>query len=163
MTMEYQALAWLKYRKRCPIVMLERGLSYWSRPDVLGITSARYLVEIEIKRSMSDFRANSNKRHVVSRNETLSQWPKYYYFLVPSAMSEKVKAELPTWAGLMVGEMPWLSVVVKAPPNHDAKRVSFKRIIRLVELQSNNLVSMKDHIDRVFTKVEEPYFWTPEI
>ncbi len=78
MTLEYHALAWLRFEKRCPIVMLERGISYISRPDALGITTARYMVEIEIKRSLADFTKNNDKRIVRLRENCLNLWPRYF-------------------------------------------------------------------------------------
>ncbi len=52
-------------------------------------------------------------------------------------------------------------VVVKAPSNHQAQKVSLKKIVRLVTLQSNNLVSLMGQLDRAHFRDDTPYHWFP--
>jgi hypothetical protein len=100
------AVMWLRYDRGCPVVSMERGIVNCV-PDVLGVTKQRELIEIEIKRTMSDFRANKKKHGMKAREKALGQcwWiPKYFYFLVLPEMVEKVLAEIPdsdTCVGVM--------------------------------------------------------------
>ena len=55
--LRYRAAEWLRYERRCPIIAFERPPQSWGsyRPDVLGITRGRALIEVEIKVTLSDF------------------------------------------------------------------------------------------------------------
>ena len=102
-TMELAAMHWLRYQKGCALITLERQPRFmaWARPDVLGLTTKRELVEVEIKRTLSDFKANAKKRHVRYRDNFITQWPHWFYFLVPKALAPEVADLRPTWAGLL--------------------------------------------------------------
>lgn len=142
MTPEYSALRWLRYEKRCTLVVFERSPLYnGAKPDVFGVLPSRLTVEIEIKRTLSDFKANSEKRCVRNREFYLECWPSYFYFLIPKKLTEKVVPLLPEWSGLMWWEYCTTTVVRKAPRNLQAKRLTIKQMIRMVELQSNMLVA----------------------
>lgn len=91
------AVIWLRYDRGCTVVTMERGFGSCI-PDVMGVTQTRHLIEIEIKRTMADFRANEKKRGMQIRAREVGQryWiPKYFYFLVLPEMVEKVLAEIP--------------------------------------------------------------------
>lgn len=63
MNLKRSAVNFLLYDKKCDIVSFERGLhDGWGRPDVLGVTRDRKLIEVEIKESFSDFKANFDKK-----------------------------------------------------------------------------------------------------
>lgn len=57
MSLELAAARWLRFEKRCMAVLFERTPRAWScgLPDALGITCSRHMIEIEIKRTLSDF------------------------------------------------------------------------------------------------------------
>ncbi len=107
------ALRWLRFEKACPVALFERSPRFsGGRPDVLGITKTRYLLEIEVKRSFADFRANSKKNHIIHREheafklqaERLAlKWPKQFWFLVPPELVKKVEPWIPDYAGLLRG------------------------------------------------------------
>lgn len=123
------------------------------RPDVIGVTASRYLVEIEIKRSLSDFRANAKKYHIENRDAFAIHAARQFWYLVPAKLREPVLKELPEWAGLLTDEQHWLHCVKKAPVNEKSRRVSVREVARLVELQSNQLWAttrdFADHLGRV--------------
>lgn len=120
------------------------------RPDILGVTRAGHLLEIEVKRTVSDFRANADKRHVVNRHLWLHHWPKLFWFLVPPHLAEKVRPELPDFAGLLTTFGPdegyGIRSVHPAPSNPKAERLSIQECIRLVRLQTNQLMSLHHQI-----------------
>jgi hypothetical protein len=144
MSLETAAMRWLRWDRKYPIAICERSPRSvgFGQPDVLGVTKARYLIEIEIKRSMSDFRADATKLHRANRHLYLKQQAKQFYYLVPGRMEEAVAAALPDWAGLMVlrkGEYS-VAVVKPAPVNPESKRLSVKECCRLVHMVAQNLL-----------------------
>lgn len=141
--LEFYGARWLWNDKQCPIVINERSPRSWScgEPDVLGVTKNRYLLEIEVKRSLSDFRANAEKRCIRNREMYLEKQAKNFWFLVPKELVEKVRPILPEWAGLlMMGEYAVQSVV-PAPSNSKSKRLSPLECAKLVRLQTNQLMA----------------------
>lgn len=154
MTLETRAMAWMRYEKRCPLVLHERtpcGLC--GRPDVIGVTKARYTVEMEIKRSMADFRANAQKPHVKGRDSLLRFRPRQFWYLVPASLIDAAQAELPEWAGLATeAGANWLQVVKPSPVNSQSRRVPVKDAIRWVELQSNQLWAAERDLDAAHSR-----------
>jgi len=142
----------LRFEKRCPIVLWERTPRPCGIPDVLGITKDRYLVEIEIKRTIGDFRANEDKPHVRSRELILPRWPRLFWFAVPRALVDKVSKELPPYAGLLTADdsdAGTLEVVKAASENKESRRVTLKEAVRAVECQTNQLWSAIKRIERI--------------
>lgn len=162
--LEALAFAWLRWEKRCPVCLTERSpRPHHGIPDVLGITDSRHLLEIEVKRSMSDFRANNEKPHIQMRNAfqlkgqiECELWPRQYWYLVPPELAEKVLKELPPWAGLLRGprpnEMHGLFSVVKAPVNQASKRLTTKECVKLAHSMSNQIYSMAEQLYRAGLK-----------
>lgn len=84
-----EAICWLRFGKRMPIVCTEVGA--W-HADVLGISPTE-VVEIEIKTSRSDLRADfkkTSKHSAYSNPEGISHLsiPNYFYYFVPEALGE---------------------------------------------------------------------------
>lgn len=134
MSLESSAVHWLRFKRRALVILLERWpLCSFARPDVFAVTKRRETIEIEIKRSMGDFRANGRKHHVAFREAMLHQLPHFAFFLVPHDMADRVAAELPPWAGLMIAERDGydLEVLVRAPRNDKARRLSLLQVCRL--------------------------------
>lgn len=156
MSLEFEAFSWLKFEKNCPLVIMERSPREWytGEPDVLGITNNRYMLEIEIKRTLSDFRANMKKRHIVKRcsqEEAIAKTyrckaPRQFWFLVPPELRDKVLPEVPEWAGLLIatGECVRNSLIVakKAPTNSDSEKLSLKDCAKLLRNVGNQLYSL---------------------
>lgn len=152
MRLETRAFAWLRFEKRCPIVLWERTPRPCGIPDVLGITKHRYLVEIEIKRTIGDFRVNEDKWHVKNRELILPRWPRLFWFAVPKSLVEKVSKELPPYAGLLTADdsdAGTLDVVKAASPNKQSRRVTLKEAVRAVECQTNQLWAAIKKIERM--------------
>lgn len=147
--LEFYAMMFLRFEKSCPVALTERSpRPHHGRPDVLGITKDRYLLEIEVKRSLLDFRANNKKPHIANRfnlvGETCADfWPRSYWYLVPFELVEKVKPLIPEWAGLLRGpdedEARGVFSVIKAPPNKASKRLTTKECARLAHCMANQI------------------------
>lgn len=150
--LEYAGARWLQFEKNCALVLCERTPRYGhGQPDLIGVTPGRSLYEIEIKRSVADFRANHRKRHILNRthseeeivNKTLKRAPKLFWFLVPEHLAEKVKDEVPDYAGLlMLKESHDITVIKKSPTNPLSERLSIKECAKLLRCAGNMMISM---------------------
>jgi hypothetical protein len=82
-----EAMCWLRYGKRMPIVCTEAGP--WNA-DILGISSDMS-IEIEVKKSKSDLKRDftSKKAKHFAYAAGTSRWvPNYLYFYVPEELGE---------------------------------------------------------------------------
>lgn len=148
--LESFGLNWLRFEKRCPVVLWERSprQHQCGRPDLLGVTKDRQLIEIEVKRSMSDFRNNQEKRCMKWREtgKFYDRLPRQFYFLVSHNIADKVLGELPEWAGLMRGPGPMdiqqLVVVKRAPLNQYATKLSTRECVEVAHLMANQVCSV---------------------
>lgn len=101
-----EALAWLRYGKRMPVVCTEVGR--WNA-DVLGL-NASMCIEVEVKKSIADLRAefrNKPSKHFVYNGDGKARLtggvPNYFYFFVPHELADKaveVAAEKAPKAGV---------------------------------------------------------------
>jgi hypothetical protein len=150
MNLELMAMRWLWLEKKCNYVLTERTPRYGiGQPDVLGVTKPRYLIEIEIKRSYSDFLADSKKRHrqhlVIKDNWVLKHSPKQIYYLMPAELAERCEHLIPSWAGLMrpSPNTITLEVVKMAPVNSQSDRLTIRECIWLARAMCNNMMSVE--------------------
>lgn len=157
MTLEYAAARFLKWEKNCSLVLWERSprAFHCGEPDVLGITNSRYMMEIEIKRSASDFRQNARKRHLVNRfgeHEHIRQLynckaPSQFWFLMPRKLALQLEPEIPDWAGLMMPKEDYpfiLSVIKPARRNEAAEKLTVKECSRLLRLAGNQILALME-------------------
>ncbi len=148
------AMRWLWLDKMCHYVLEQRSPRLFRGvPDVIGITKSRFLIEIEIKRSVADFRNDAKKPHIAQRGTekfsmigadyTLKNSPKYFYYMMPRKIADKVINEIPEWAGLLVAQENQLTATVlkKAPANSLSKRLSLEECIRAVRLMVNHMMT----------------------
>ena len=142
MTLEMSAMRWLWLEQNCLTVLQERSPFYaMGQPDVLGVTKGRYLTEIEIKRSLSDFKADFKKHHRINRSHHLPSHPRQFYYLVPSELVEKVRPLLPDWAGLMTTEGYYqIKVLIVAPVNKESKQLGPVACARLARMMTSHMM-----------------------
>lgn len=135
-------MRWLRFERRCPIVLSERTpRPIAGRPDVLGITCARFAIEIEIKATLADYRADQQKRCRQCRPHFLQLMPKQFYYFAGQPLAERICHELPDWAGLLSIAGYGLIVVKKSPINRDAKKLSIRECVKPAHLTSNEAIS----------------------
>lgn len=156
MSLEFRAAWWLKWEKRCPLVIMERSPRefFCGKPDVLGITDARFMLEVEVKRSLSDFKANAQKHHNQQlnsndeeiRNKFAANSPKQFWFMVPRNLVDKVLPFLPAHAGLLTEDEKHyaINVIKPSPVNRLSTRLSLKECVMLVRLTGNQIISMQE-------------------
>lgn len=157
------AMRWLHWKRRCPIVIRERSprSHITGRPDVLAVTKDRHLVEVEIKRSVSDLRANLKKRHMQTRFACIEKFPRVFYFLVHHTILQRAEELIPSWAGLAVGptenQVQEILVVRRAPINKASKRVSLKECVKMVFLMTNQIMALEEGAFR--RRIELKFNW----
>jgi hypothetical protein len=166
MNLELMAMHWLRWERRCIAVIRERSPRSWpcGRPDVLGVTQARYLIEIEVKRSVSDFRADQSKASRRNRDLYPKRLPKQFYYFAPREVAEKIQSELPAWAGLMGWDATWVQVPIilkKAPVNKLSERLTLKETCHFCHLMANHIVAVETTVESLtsgWRNGHEPYF-----
>lgn len=142
MSLELAAMRWLWLEKKCLVVLQERTpVSMMGQPDVLGITPGRYMVEVEIKRSASDFRADFRKTHRVNRQFYIKNQPRQFYYMMDRNLSEKLLPEIPDWAGLMTCDTVYNAEVIKsAPVNKESKKLNLKQCSKLARQMTSHMM-----------------------
>jgi hypothetical protein len=144
MNLEIEAMRWLWQEKHCHYILRERYPRYDNgEPDVLGITKDRFLIEIEIKRSMNDFYADLRKRHRRFRNDYLPLLPKYFYYLVDKELATKLKNKVPEWAGLLYSDGCSIWVTKSAPANKLSTKLTLKECVKATRQIVNHLMSLE--------------------
>ena len=150
-SLEYMALYWLRFEKRCHVALFERSPreQFNGRPDVIGVTRQGFLMEIEIKRSVKDFKADRLKPHVAGRDIAdhphWNKWPRWFWYLVPKDICDEVTPLVPSWAGLLRGpsndEAQGLFSIVPAIQNHQSAKLTPKECVRLARCMANQIYS----------------------
>lgn len=153
MTLELSAMRWLWLEQKCLVVLEQRSPSYMmGQPDVLGITPGRYMTEVEVKRSVSDFRADAQKRHRINREHYLPSQPRQFYYLAPAGVAEKIQLILPPWAGLMtVDNVGSIVILQRAPVNAESKKLNVKQCARLSRCMTSHMMG---HAYRAYSVLE---------
>lgn len=141
------AAAYLRYVRQYPVIAFERGLDYSNRPDILAVTKSKYLVEVEIKVTVADFKNDRKKRkyqhevwHGVKRRQ--------FYYCVSRHIVDKVLTLLPQDCGLMtlgdrkVYGTTQIKIVRKGPVNRTAGPITLRQVVEMVRNQSGTLCSM---------------------
>jgi hypothetical protein len=110
----------------------------WLECDVFRVTKAGYFYEYEIKLSVADFRADAKKtlfddetKKYIGKHEALTArfrcCPARFYFVTVPDVADRIKDELPDWAGLIVLDR-YLRQMRPAPILH--KRKISRAIVR---------------------------------
>lgn len=151
------AVQWLRYEVQCSIVAIERGISLGGTPDVIGLTPKRFVTEIEIKRTVADFKRNAKKLWSFQRGRSAFEgtgWerarPRLFYFLVPLEIVEKVQPLLEPEQGLMAISntfkkyqgIPAVKIIRKAVPSARAKRLTVRQCVQMAKHQTGTLSSL---------------------
>ena len=105
--------------------------------DLLCIRRSGFSDEVEIKRTVSDFRADFMKTgiHGLKKHDLLeasNSQTNYFWFLMTDELAEKMKDEIPDYAGVYVKRHSFVRELKKAPRLHKNK-ISDKTRIHLGE------------------------------
>ena len=145
MNLELMAMRWLWIDKGGYYILRERSPRYcMGQPDVLGVTRGRYLIEIEVKRSASDFAADFRKTHRANREMNITKMPRQFYYLMPKELAEKLRDRIPAWAGLMQSDKDSysLAVVKVAPVNEQAQKLSIGECVKMARLMTSHMMGV---------------------
>lgn len=150
MNLELAAMRWLWIERRCLMVLEQRSPRYGlGNPDVIGITQGRYMVEVEIKRSLADFNADFKKRHREIQVREADRRARQFYYFVPEAIADRVHTRLPDHAGLMVIKDSWCSLTVRkvAPVNPQCRKLDIKECVKLARLMTSHMMGYAIAVD----------------
>lgn len=139
--MRAAVIGWLRYERQCHLVCWERSPfpDHRYRPDIIAVTRKWKVIEVELKQTLGDFKANESKRGVKMR----LFFPQQFYFCVPPPLVEAVKPLLMDGAGLLTVEDnrfgPSIVSVVGATNHKAATLISKFAVARMVAHQSASL------------------------
>jgi len=141
--LELIAMRWLWLKRNCHYLVEQRSpRHHLGSPDALGVTKARFLIEIEIKRSASDFCADSHKPHRINRGLFLTHQAKEFYYLMPRELAVKLKPKIPEWSGLMCDLRSFdVEILKPSPINKESKRLSVKECVRMARCVVNHYMA----------------------
>jgi len=158
-TPEVAALEWLRFKRQCQITALERWVfadTIQGRPDVCGVTKQRYMLEVEIKRTWSDFKADAKKW----KNHAIPATRQRYY-LADASLAERISVDIAArkpkydWGVLMLtgvqersGYTPMCRVLRKCRPNPAAKQLVNSQLWAMIAKMSSTMVVLQDTIRR---------------
>lgn len=113
--------------------------------DLIVMSNAGYLTEIEIKRSWSDFLADFRKSH--THDDDLISW---YYYAVPKSISQKCRERLSEidprkkWGLLEYSEFDgWCYVDLVYYPNNKTEHLTRKKLSSKDQFQFARLGAMR--------------------
>lgn len=137
---------YFRYARGCPVVTLEyhHYRDGGVQPDVLVLDKQNRPIEIEVKISVSDFRADA-KKPIWTHRDMGNRWPYQFYYAVPVELEAKVKPLLRDGVGLLridgaecYRKMPQRAVTVAetAPKHAEHEIVNEERYSRIIAAQS---------------------------
>lgn len=163
-SLETYAMEWLRYSARCVLLVNERPIRYGTgRPDCMGVRKNRSIVEVEVKRSLTDFKNNALKRHATYRERGSEyherQAPSQFYFIVPFKLVAQVTPLLPSYSGLLSAPHAMVKdeafVVVRAPVNRLAIRLTLRECVEASALQTNMVLAQRRKIDELKERLKQ--------
>lgn len=147
--LEFMAMRWLWLEKDCHYILEQRTPRHCGGiPDVIGITKARFLVEIEIKRSAADFKADFLKHQRKLENLQPKYRARFFYYMMPRELAEKLLPQMPEHAGLLCNsENNYTATVLKrAVSNPASERLSVKECVRACRMMVNHMMTKSENL-----------------
>lgn len=162
-TIEQFVMRWLRYERRCVMLLNERH-PRWSqyamvtRPDCIGVTDKRQVIEVEVKRTVQDFLANRDKKAMRWGLQFSKAFPYQFYFAVPWKLVSQVEPFVPEWAGLMhapnAQQVPEIVIVKRAPVNKAAVKMTLRDCVHASAMMTNQIVAQFDKIQKLKDEIE---------
>lgn len=158
-TVFYRTLAymWLRYEQGCYVVTFERhpyDEVTSEKPDVLGLTKRRRLIEVELKVSSADLKKDLQKRHRANIQNNIMRHraiaPSRLYYMVPAHLVGEALAILPPHTGVISPHralrdshsgFPAVALHRRATALHD-EPVSVQTAVRMVRDLSGTMTSL---------------------
>ena len=146
-----------RYVKQCPVVALEVNsqLGEWTgeAADVLAVNKNRYLIETEVKVSMSDLKRDVRKRKHIAFRAGHSV-TRYFYFAVPIDIANNAKdicADLYPYAGILGtnGLDEYGVKVYRQAKPLSGKKLNYSRVLRIIYGQSSTVCRFARQIEEL--------------
>lgn len=162
MDLEYHGLSWLRYEQQCPLAWEQRNFSLgsrWTRPDLCGITKDRKAIEIEIKRTLADFKADSDKPKIellkqAGRGEYLP-W-KFFYLAEKKLAVQMVPLLTHDIFGVLSLDPKYCTVDVLKPsvPYRKTYKIKLKHMVQIAMNISAYNLSLRHTISGLRNRLE---------
>ncbi len=141
-------MTYLRYDQQAVLLTWERSPWHEHNPDIFAVFPDRRTTEIEIKRSLADFKKDKEK-YIWNRRKFGQLWPHRFYYFVPPELVDKVTPLLEHGCGLLtkvgrydVTNISKLKVVVKAKVQPTAHKLTTREIVEMAKHQSGAMVAM---------------------
>lgn len=149
--MEYAIAVRMGVRQNIIVPNISWGF-YIHEMDMAVISKSNCLTEIEIKRTVADFRKDFKKEHNhIDRFDRIRN----FYYAMPENVYEKVKNEIPEKAGVIViypkqyewEDRDWYaSVKVNARANTKSRKLEDNEVLKLARLGCMRIWKLKQTI-----------------
>lgn len=140
--LEEAAVRWLLLDRKCVAAYTERHPTGYWKPDAIGVLSSRRIIEIEIKRTVSDFRQDRLKINVMQWRAGADWRPYQFYYMLPIEIIS-VLPEVPEFAGVIqVRGRYQIEVIKRAPVNNKANKIKLKSVAKAIRQQSLQVMSL---------------------
>lgn len=140
--LEEAAVRWLLLDRKCIAAYTERHPTGYWLPDAIGILSSLRIIEIEIKRTVADFRQDRLKPNVMQWRAGSDWRPYQFYYMLPIEIIS-VLPEVPDFAGVIQVRDRWqIEVVRRAQVNNKANKIRPKSVAKAIRQQSLQVMSL---------------------
>jgi hypothetical protein len=146
--MEIALIKYFKPRTNLVIPNVSWGMFHYEC-DLIVMTKAGCLYEIEIKVSKQDLKKDLKKRH---RHE--NDMIKYLYFAIPEYLIDSTHY-IPNQAGIIVVKRNYACQVVKKPESKSKYMVSIKQRYQLARLGALRILGLKVKIKNYQNKLKD--------
>jgi hypothetical protein len=122
------------------------GFHFGHEMDLFVLTKSNLVKEVEIKISVSDFRADFKKWH-----QHKSKYVKEFYYAFPKELYDKVKDEVPEHAGIIICDRYangriYARIVKNAKINSKCEKLSVDDQLKIERLGCMRIWSLKEKV-----------------
>jgi hypothetical protein len=139
---ELALVRYYDFRRNFIIPNVSFGLWFSHEIDLLIVSQSRYAVEIEIKISLSDLKAEKKKYH---NHE--SRKIRQFFFAVPEKLQDRALGLIPERAGLFAVKTDHdgtlYAYIVKPAKINDARKLNDEEYLKLGKLAAMRIWSLK--------------------
>jgi hypothetical protein len=117
--------------------------------DIFLVKKSRYAVEVEIKRSYSDFMADFNKsHHHKERNNKIAE----FYYAFPSTIVDRCRDLVPEGVGIIVCERQkttetiWASIERRPIKIKNSRKLTIEEVLKVASLGCMRIWNLKSKV-----------------
>lgn len=146
------ALSWHFDVQKC-ICMPQLTMFFEHEIDFLAVRKTGYAVEVEIKRSVADMKAEDKKKHNHESNKIVE-----LYYCFPKDILEQCIPLVPDHAGILYvyKTSRWVVRVERSPlRNKDARKLTDKEINKILRYSNYRIWNFKKKIVKLKNKIKE--------